>query len=581
MTNAGRFIWNIDSKLLHAMLNARTGKVFISDVFEIAKLKWRIECCPNGDEAKSAGSFLVGLRLLTMPDQWKQIKLQQRAEIPQTNTSNTAIASCDREHLGWSWPPKRCLLSEVQAMRLQQMKIKISLKVIEIVATKADHVLFHHASRSLPYCIGSGSYSLRWTINEDMLKQFQTARTGKSFESKVDVVGFDPLMLLFCFPNGHSEKTKGQFDLRLQVINVAFPDISSMTISWHLTCTENSKLDVDGENTVRFDEWSAEDRNYTLTSGKSSELRPHSGNKLTLRLEYKVKAMYNDQNQEIHKSDWNAMINANKNEYDYERCFSLQFASWTCIKCQKQNKNIDLECIQCALQREYNSEEYLKRRSFEELEQKIAKYRDIPDLRELYMQSVVSKESDAFVYHTMHPSIQNARLLMKEAKQRAAANRVTGLDQADEKENSPNTRVDMDNVLSVNNTTHRFRSLPQKKDVVPNDQKSHRCFHEQTASRSKVAKNEDTEQKQPNPPPNPYELALLEEEQRRNSRVAHMVNNSTTHRFRSLPQKQDAATDPFQAAMDRIQSSLKKNQEYKKYKEEEKQPSSKQKAVND
>eukprot|EP01083_Nonionella_stella_P088192 245615_1 len=65
MIGLNSFVWNIDDlKLIRQMLFARWKHQISSDVFQIAKLNWKIELYPNGYNEKTKGFCGVLVKLL-------------------------------------------------------------------------------------------------------------------------------------------------------------------------------------------------------------------------------------------------------------------------------------------------------------------------------------------------------------------------------------------------------------------------------------------------------------------------------------------------------------------------------------
>ena len=74
--NDGVHRWKInDPEQVNKMLNCHCGQRFISDTFEMARLKWRFEIYPNGTDQDLKGFFIIHLRLLSLPSNIQSIVL--------------------------------------------------------------------------------------------------------------------------------------------------------------------------------------------------------------------------------------------------------------------------------------------------------------------------------------------------------------------------------------------------------------------------------------------------------------------------------------------------------------------------
>ncbi len=71
-TDADTHTWVEDPKLLTKIMTTKPGRAFDSDIFVIDDLQWQIRLYPNGYNQSQIGSFLVSLKLVTLPSKWKK-----------------------------------------------------------------------------------------------------------------------------------------------------------------------------------------------------------------------------------------------------------------------------------------------------------------------------------------------------------------------------------------------------------------------------------------------------------------------------------------------------------------------------
>ena len=84
--------WTIDkTNILSQVLTSLNGDRFTSPVFEVGKLDWEIELFPNGDKQKRKGSFIVNLKLLTLPTKWKEILICRTMSFQPLSIKRTTI----------------------------------------------------------------------------------------------------------------------------------------------------------------------------------------------------------------------------------------------------------------------------------------------------------------------------------------------------------------------------------------------------------------------------------------------------------------------------------------------------------
>eukprot|EP01084_Bolivina_argentea_P118177 209733_1 len=94
LNEASSYQWNITNpSLIKQIKNAKNGKQFVSEIFELCTLNWRIEINPNGCAKERAGSFDVFLKLMSISSKWKNLTINRTIESPETSSSFTTIDS--------------------------------------------------------------------------------------------------------------------------------------------------------------------------------------------------------------------------------------------------------------------------------------------------------------------------------------------------------------------------------------------------------------------------------------------------------------------------------------------------------
>eukprot|EP01083_Nonionella_stella_P193686 715065_1 len=192
--NSGSYTWNItNTQLVNAICNANFNSTFTSDIFTIGKLKWQIILYPNGFNEKSKGSFLICIKLIEMPKQWKGFIASRTSQCIQTSTSDTTI-----RHFTKSGQVKGCslyslTLSELKATNPSKITIITSINIIKITL-KNDKILHEIQIQNF-----QAKYAFKWTIDQSMFKQ---CKYVKALQSPIH----NKIFRMRCYPGGEEFK---------------------------------------------------------------------------------------------------------------------------------------------------------------------------------------------------------------------------------------------------------------------------------------------------------------------------------------------------------------------------------------
>ena len=134
----GSYEWKIGGEKLLEMKNAKRKQVFLSDVFKMCELNWRIVAYPNGHKDNDEGSFNVYLKLLSLHKAWNHILLCKRIYCPQLKISVTSTKKYDDGHKNWGI--NRMYQSQIQD--LEELTISINITILKIVLNDHNKILY-------------------------------------------------------------------------------------------------------------------------------------------------------------------------------------------------------------------------------------------------------------------------------------------------------------------------------------------------------------------------------------------------------------------------------------------------------
>ena len=177
-----------DPKLISTMLEANNKQDFISNKFEIAKLKWQINLYPNGNKASNSGSFMVYLKLLSLPKQWREIIVCRRIYCPEIDSSGTAIVSYTKNKSN-SWDQGTLKLKELKDLQPQKLIFNINIRILKIINIDGQCIFQDdQIGASINDNDNKNDQSLQrfeWKINQSLINKMQTSYPSKCFESPI------------------------------------------------------------------------------------------------------------------------------------------------------------------------------------------------------------------------------------------------------------------------------------------------------------------------------------------------------------------------------------------------------------
>eukprot|EP01083_Nonionella_stella_P050428 134136_1 len=164
MNHSGTFQWHIDDPtLINKILSAKCGDIFESDeVFQVGKLNWKIQLCPNGASERGKGYCGVGARLLEMPSSWKSIFCQLHIECPQIQRKIVMTAPYCTPR-GW-----RSFISSFEGFQAAcgaQITFVVTIRIARITLKEDNKIWFQ-----MPTNRYKTKTQIQWKIDEQMMK---------------------------------------------------------------------------------------------------------------------------------------------------------------------------------------------------------------------------------------------------------------------------------------------------------------------------------------------------------------------------------------------------------------------------
>eukprot|EP01084_Bolivina_argentea_P065865 120061_1 len=129
---SGEYLWIIKGSLLTQMINAENKKKFESSPFKMCGLRWCIIVYPNGDSNDCIGSFVVELKLLSLPQNTNKIIVCRRIYCKESQSSNTHISSCKKDSTH-RWTDYTLSLKEIINNNFIELSLLIKIKILRII----------------------------------------------------------------------------------------------------------------------------------------------------------------------------------------------------------------------------------------------------------------------------------------------------------------------------------------------------------------------------------------------------------------------------------------------------------------
>eukprot|EP01083_Nonionella_stella_P306423 1073257_1 len=212
MFGLNSFVWHIDDlKLMKQILSARKD-MFRSDLFQIAKLNWKIELFPNGLHG-------VGIRvsLLGMPFSWESIFSQLHIECPQIQNKMVFTHSYNK-------PKSRGFhissFDDLKASCDKALTFVITIHMARITLKEDNKILFQ--MRTNKY---KRKTQLQWKIDEEMMKKLKSFDKGKGICSDI----LNDIWCLKLYPNGMWDTKEGDVLIGLDLCGFP-PNVSKMSV---------------------------------------------------------------------------------------------------------------------------------------------------------------------------------------------------------------------------------------------------------------------------------------------------------------------------------------------------------------
>eukprot|EP01083_Nonionella_stella_P123908 373707_1 len=126
------YTWNItDPTLITQIKTAKPGTSFKSPVFSLLNLRWLLEVCPNGQNAKSSGTASIFLTLLALSDKVKSIRINRKYTLAELDVLHDSNKTLTHEHMACaSWPKVTVKTQDLQKCTQFTFKVDVDLYAV-------------------------------------------------------------------------------------------------------------------------------------------------------------------------------------------------------------------------------------------------------------------------------------------------------------------------------------------------------------------------------------------------------------------------------------------------------------------
>eukprot|EP01083_Nonionella_stella_P149281 473847_1 len=172
-------VWHInDRRLLNQIVRANYGDRLQSDVFQVAKLNWKIELYPSGLSRRDKRYCVVFVRLLGMPSSWKSIFCQFHVECPQMQNKMVFVQLYNKPYVeGWRKPIGMYISSfgdvKASCVRAFILSFVTTIRIARITLKEDNKILFQMKMNEY-----KTKTQLQWKIDEEMLKKLKSFDRG-------------------------------------------------------------------------------------------------------------------------------------------------------------------------------------------------------------------------------------------------------------------------------------------------------------------------------------------------------------------------------------------------------------------
>eukprot|EP01084_Bolivina_argentea_P125935 223060_1 len=141
--DGGTFEWEIKSKVLTQMLNAKNGQKWTSKIFKISGLDFALKVYPNGKNKTLQNSFMVFVKLVKWPVGVESIILCKSQFCKQTMTTVTSIVTYTQTETSKGWLNNILLLSDLLNKNMKCLTIGVNINILCIKYNESSSLYFN------------------------------------------------------------------------------------------------------------------------------------------------------------------------------------------------------------------------------------------------------------------------------------------------------------------------------------------------------------------------------------------------------------------------------------------------------
>eukprot|EP01083_Nonionella_stella_P142092 438892_1 len=297
--HSGSLHWEFSGASLTKFLAASNGAEFASETFNAGRFTFQCKVYPNGRKSCQKGCVMLYFILQTsFTKKINQITVKARLYCPQTLCDWKHIQHLKRDNAGIGWHSQNMLLQEAKPH--SHIKFVCDIDVVRIEykpsskhshkSINIGHNIYHKLSQMNVYT------RYDWNIHPKLLQSFQASHNGKFYHSPDYNHGSWCTSIA---PNGANRKDIGNVKVGLQLLLLP-PGVTKIKTRFSIACNYDN-IKCEGKREFHYSSTFIAWGDGTM---KSTALQQQHMDGLSFVVEIIILQMYDECNQEIHKSNW-------------------------------------------------------------------------------------------------------------------------------------------------------------------------------------------------------------------------------------------------------------------------------------
>eukprot|EP01084_Bolivina_argentea_P292472 502805_1 len=221
---------------MEKLLNMDKNQKMIIKNVQIANLKWNVIIFPNGNilDSYNKDTFIIGLDLLTMPSEWKEITCFQTIEFVQKKKKTFSFIKTYDKKSGWQG--RVMLLSKLKGLKPSTISIQISMNILSVVSKNDSNILYQfNDQKFINKFINNSVKKFSWNFNDEMIDNFIRADQNQ-MKPFITQMSDDGMWRILMMPDEDNDVWSSYW-LHLQICYLP-PNVKTLEIKFTLQCNE-------------------------------------------------------------------------------------------------------------------------------------------------------------------------------------------------------------------------------------------------------------------------------------------------------------------------------------------------------